>query len=77
MNKLDRGAAPVAGRLRRTGRARQANAGRRLLSAYRDFTFPGRGHADPPGLLADVVPHAVDPGSAQRLWTLSEELLKA
>jgi hypothetical protein len=26
---------------------------------------------------ADVVPHAVDPESAQRLWELSERLLKA
>ncbi len=29
---------------------------------------------DPP---ADVVPHAVDPRSARRLWELSEELIKA
>jgi hypothetical protein len=26
---------------------------------------------------ADVVPHAVDPESAQRLWELSEQLIKA
>jgi hypothetical protein len=25
----------------------------------------------------DVVPHSIDPGSAQRLWELSEQLLKA
>ncbi|MET8682528.1 hypothetical protein ABZW18_34515 [Streptomyces sp. NPDC004647] len=27
--------------------------------------------------LADVGPHAIDPQSAQRLWEVSEELIKA
>ena len=30
-----------------------------------------------PVVATDVVPHAIDPGSAQRLWALSEQLLKA
>ena len=30
-----------------------------------------------PGLITDVVPHAIDTESARRLWELSEELLKA
>jgi hypothetical protein len=28
-------------------------------------------------ILADVVSHSIDPQSAQRLWELSEQLLKA
>jgi len=30
-----------------------------------------------PIVTSDVVPHAIDPESAQRLWELSEQLLKA
>jgi NAD(P)-dependent dehydrogenase (short-subunit alcohol dehydrogenase family) len=43
------------------------------LDTPRPITF-GPGEDLPP---SDVVPHAIDPDSAQRLWELSERLIKA